>query len=366
MKTFKGRVLYADGTPVTGVAVRVYDRDNGQQDDDDLTEIAGLSDARGYFEAVYEPSRYLDYTQPSLTADGKELPFDWTRDIFTRKLTDLGDVYLPYLRFSYTRYGEKRHHEAYLTLFKKTFRLPDLPPRAFTPSVHGFRFPNRFQGYFIPFSVPALPDIPSPNNIYGMCGGMVASALDLMYAGTHRPETTQIPLRRTPLHGYIYRRQNDSLGAFGNQVVKFAHYMALADEGPYGTQRRTLSNFINIRARLDDHNPVPIGLVYVSARDTLRIWENHQVLATHYVMTGESSFRLYLYDPNHPLDDKNYLECERVTVSGDLDGDKPLYGLNCAQFARGKFKKPVRAFFAMPYIPVRPPNSFDQAAPDIS
>ena len=359
MKTFKGQVLYADGTPIAGVTVRIYDRDAGKNDDDDLTELAGHSDSEGFFEVVYEPSRYLDYTRPGLTATGEELPFDWTHDIFARKLSDLADVYLPYLRFTYQRYGEERTHEAYLTLFKRTFRLPDLPPRVFKPSVHGFRFPNRFQGYFIPFSVPALPDIPSPNNIYGMCGGMVAAALDLMYAGVPRPESTQIPIRRTPLHGYIYQRQNDSLGAFGNQVVKFAHYMALPDDGPYGTMRRTLSNFISIRGRLDDHNPVPIGLVYVSARDTLRIWENHQVLATHYELTAEDRFRLYLYDPNHPLDDLNYLECERVTIAGNLADNKPLYGLKCAQFARGKYKKRVRAFFAMPYVPVRPSGGFE-------
>ena len=74
MKTFKGHVLYADGTPIAGVAVRIFDRDAGKDNDDDLTEVAGLSDADGYFEVTYEPSRYLDYTQPELTAAGEELP----------------------------------------------------------------------------------------------------------------------------------------------------------------------------------------------------------------------------------------------------------------------------------------------------
>ena len=360
MKKFEGRVLYADGTPISGVHVQVFDKDTPGKGDDDLTNAAGTSDEDGHFAVSYEPSRYLDYTQPEISADGEEIPFDWTHDIFNRKLSDLADIYLPYLKFTYKRYGETRSHDTFLTLFKKTFRIPDLPPKSFIPSVHGFRFPNRFHGYFIPFSVPSLPDIPSPNNIYGMCGGMVAASLDLMYAEVPRPESTPIPERRTPLHGYIYRRQNDSLGAFGNQVVKFAHYMALPDDGPYGTMRRALVNFSAIRERLEDHNPVPIGLVYVSTRDTLRIWDNHQVLATHYEMVAEDRFRLYIYDPNHPLDDRGYVECERVTITAKRGDKKPLYGLKCVQYARGKYKKPVRAFFSMPYVPVRPPASFEK------
>ena len=361
MKTFSGRVLYADGTPISGVRVEVFDKDRPGNDDDDLTAHAGVSDAAGDFHVTYEPSRYLDYTQPELTDSGDELPFDWTHDIFNRKLTDLADIYLPYLKFTYRRYGDVRTHQSYLTLFKKSFRLPDLPPKRFTPSIHGFRFPNRFHGYFIPFSIPSLPDIPSPNNIYGMCGGMVASSLDLMYAEIPRPDYIPVPERLTPLHSYIYKRQNDSLGAFGNQVVKFAHYMALPDDGPYGVMRRSLTNFIAIRERLEDHNPVPIGLVYVSTRDTLKIWENHQVLATHYQMVAEDRFKLFIYDPNHPLDDNSYVACERVTISSNRKDGKPMYGLKCVQFARGKRKKPVRAFFGMPYVPVRPPATFDMS-----
>ena len=239
--------------------------------------------------------------------------------------------------------------------FKHQFRLPESPPAPFRPSQHGLKFVNRFKGYFIPFSVPALPDIPSVSNIYGMCGGMVAAALDFALIGRPAPTTTKVPKRKSTLHRYLYRRQIDSFGAFGEQIVRFARWMLLPDDTPQGVWKKSYDEFQKISERLDDQNPLPIGLVYVSARDTLEIWRNHQVLATHYRQPDEHTIELFIYDPNYPLRDDVLIRSRRVGIPAG-DGEPPTTGLVSEQWVDNTRVRPVRGFFTMPYVPVTPPE----------
>lgn len=356
---FTGRVLSANGRAVPGVRVRVFDKDSPGKGDDDLTIKEGLSDDQGLFTVRFSPSRYLDFKELSAKLP-KNLLFDWTRETRRLRLPDLTDVYLPYLKFYYSHQGQARTHTAFLRPFKREFRLPEATQVTFIPSQHGYQFVNRFKGYFIPFSVPAIPDLPSDTNIYGLCGGMVASSYDFLLAGRSIPPTDQIPKSRSPLHQYIYQRQNDSFGSFGEQIVRFARWMALPDGTSQGTQKKTWDEFEKIRASLDDGSPVPIGLVYESAQDTLQIWKNHQVLAVGYEEKPEGKVRLHIYDPNHPKRDDVAVTCERVSVgSSYLPGSPPrvatIFGLRGEQRIGGRKKKDVRGFFAMPYVPVEPP-----------
>jgi hypothetical protein len=347
-----GRVLFADGRPAAGVRVRVLDRDAPGKEDDDLTVLEGVSDGDGRFSVQFAPSKYLDFYEIE-TREPRNLPFDWTLETRVRRLPDLSDLYQPYLLFEYTFNGQPRVHSADWRPFKGEFRLPERTPVVFRPSEHGFRFVNRFPGYFLPISVPAIPDIPSVRNYYGLCGGMVASAYDLLLAERPVPPAENAPRRAGPLHQYLYRRQIDSLGALGAQVVRFAHWMALPDSSPHGTQKRTWDAFQGIRARLDDANPVPIGLVYVRAQDTMAIWRNHQVLAYGYEERPDGLLEVQIYDPNHPKRDDVVVRCERVSVAEGPAG--VVMGLRGEQRVGGRLKCEVRGFFEMPYVAVGPP-----------
>ena len=354
-----GRILFADGRPAEGVRVRVLDRDAPGKEDDDLTLVEGLSDADGRFVVRFAPSKYLDFYAIE-TREPRNLPFDWTLETRVRRVPDLSDLYQPYLLFQYIFNGRARTHSVVWRPFRREFRLPERTPVAFRPPEHGFRFINRFPGYFLPISVPAIPDIPSVRNYYGLCGGMVAAAYDLLLAGRPVPPGDKAPRRAGKLHRYLYRRQIDSLGAFGTQVVRFARWMALPDGTPQGTQRRTLDAFEDIRARLDDGSPVPIGLVYVRAQDTLEIWRNHQVLAYGYHERPDGLLEVQIYDPNHPQRDDVVVRCERVVVGSAVppEQDAPpvtLMGLRGEQRVGGRKKQGVRGFFEMPYVPVVPP-----------
>jgi hypothetical protein len=351
---FTGRVLFANGRTARDVRVRVFDKDAPGKGDDDLTFQEGVSDEQGKFTVRFEPSKYLDFREVDDDSTLSVL-FDWTRD-----LPDLTDLYKPYLQFRYVFNNRPRVHTAALRPFKREFRLPEVLPIKFVPSVHGLKFVNRYKGYFLPFSVPSIPDLPSATNIYGLCGGMVATSFDFLLTGRPIPSDTKVPKRASPLHQYIVRRQNDSLGALGNQVVRFARWMALPDDTVQGTQKKSMDEFEEIRAKLDDGNPVPIGLVYVSARDTLKIWGNHQVLAVGYTERDDGKLDVHIYDPNHPLRDDVTVHCKRVPIGSSYVAGSPprvttLFGLKCVQRVGNRKKKDVRGFFAMPYVPVEPP-----------
>lgn len=352
---FSGRILYASGRPAAGVRVRVFDKDAPGKGDDDLTVQEGLSSADGEFTVSFAPSRFRDFKDLDISLP-RGLPFDWAGETLTRRLPDMADVYLPHLLFQYSTGGVERSHTVFLRPFKHEFRLSESPAIQFQPSVHGLKFVNRFRGYFIPFSVPSLPDIPSVKNIYGMCGGMAATALDLVLLDRPIPGTTEAPKRKTPLHKYIYRRQIDSFGPFGDQIVRFARWMMLPDDTQYGTWKKCAEEFDALRGRLDDGNPLPIGLVYVSARETKEIWQNHQVLAYGYREPDAETIELLIYDPNYPLRDDVLVRSRRVSIPAADPQQPPLSGLQSEQWVGDKRVKPVRGYFCMPYVPVEPPG----------
>lgn len=309
---YSGRIFYANGHAIANVRVTMFDKDIGN-DDDDLTVTAGISEADGRFSVEYDPDRNLDFA----------------------------DIYLPYLRFDYQINGRDKIHNAYIQPFTKEYKLPDLPPTTFIPAEHGFQFINSFPGFWIPYSIPSIPDIPSADNFYGLCGGMIASAYDFLLAGRPIPKRTRRPSRASALHQYLHQRQIDSLGVFGKQVVRFARWMALPDEA---VQKRTFKEFAKLKKMLDQGNPSPIGLVYVSTNDTYEIWKNHQVLACSYNENG-NDISIQIYDPNFRKKNNVAINCQKQGNSR----------LTSQQRINRVSTKPVRGWFVMPYTAVVPP-----------
>jgi hypothetical protein len=72
---FTGKVYYANGAPAAGVSVRVFDSDAGENQDDDLTLTAGLSDEQGRFSLTYDPGRFTDLVNLDTTETASQ-PFD--------------------------------------------------------------------------------------------------------------------------------------------------------------------------------------------------------------------------------------------------------------------------------------------------
>lgn len=351
--TTRGKVCYANGVPVAGVTVRVYDRDAEHKQDDDLTEVAGLSDEQGRFTVSYDPGRFLDKVSLDTSATASQ-PFDSDG----MRLPDLTDLYLPYLRFDYSFLGQPRQHQAWLVPFQSEFHLPENPPVQFTPSQHGFHFPNRFAGYFLPFSVPVKVKPKQVPPTYGLCGGMSSAALDYRLVEQPVPETKDIPRGGTRLQRYLFRRQMDTMGAMGSSIVKVAQWTTLPDESSLGVQRLTADEFTRLRQRLDDQNPVVLALIYVRAHNAAElgrvIFNNHQVLAYAYQQHSPAEFSVQVYDPNHPGRDDVLLQVHQVPLAESGSGE-PLFGMESLQLTGSKVKQ-VRGFFAMPYTPVEPPE----------
>jgi hypothetical protein len=358
-ENFSGKVLFANGFPAQGVLVRVFDKDEPGKGDDDLTLEPGRSDSDGKFIVYFEPSRYLDHSTVT-TQEPRDLPWDWTLTTRTRRLPDLTDLYLPYLEFRYTFNGRRCVHTAIMVPFQSNFRLPEIPAFDFKPTVNGFKFVNNFSGYPLPFSIPNLPNLLTVERSYGLCGGMSSAAYDFLLAGRSIPSTTTAPKQGSLLQEYLYRRQIDTFGALGEYVAKFAQWMVLPDDTILGTQKRTYDEFEEIRAKLDDGNPVVLGLVYVGGSESFEIWKNHQVLAYSYSEISDTTIDINIYDPNYPHSDDAVIQVERIPVGttfvpGVPPRKRTVLGFRCTQkVAHGDHK--VRGFFAMPYVPVTPPD----------
>lgn len=356
---YSGSVHLANGDPVSNVIVRIFDKDASGKQDDDLTVTPGLSDERGRFSLTYEPLRYLDYH--TIHAPGTpEEPFNALESGL--RLPDLGDIYLPYLQFNYTFNGLIHQHTAPMGVFQTEFHLLENPTVEFLPSTRGFRFANSFSGYFLPFSTPAFMSSRKVAAKYGLCGGMCAAAYDFALAGRAIPETTDVPNQGTRFHRYLYRRQIDSLGGVGQQVVKVAQWTSMPDDTLMGTQAHTADEFSSIRPILDDKNLVILALIYEHA-STLRelsrlIFNNHQVLAYAYQQDASGEVTIQVYDPNLPDRDDVVIHSTPTSV-GEItspSGTQTVLGLKSVQQVAGSFYRDVQGYFAMPYTPVKPPK----------
>ena len=351
--TFRGKVSFANGAPLAGVTVRVFDQDAEHKQDDDLTITPGLSDEQGRFSVIYDPGRYLDMVRLNTSGTASQ-PFNSGG----LRLPDMTDLYLPYLRFDYGFLGQARQHRAWLVPFQSEFHLPENLPVQFMPSEHGFRFPNRFAGYFLPFSTPVKLKHKKVPPTYGLCGGMSSAALDYRLAGRPVPETSDVPRGGTRLQRYLFNRQMDTMGGLGSSIIRVAQWTTLPDDTPLGVQRLSAVEFTSLRQRLDDQNPVVLALIYVHAKNASElgrvIFNNHQVLAYAYEQHSSGDVIVRVYDPNYPERDDVVLRVRQTVVSTPAGGE-PVAGVESLQLAGTKIKQ-VRGFFTMPYTPVEPPD----------
>jgi hypothetical protein len=338
---FSARVVFANGAVAKGVRILVYDRDDPPgSSDDNLTTTPGLTDDQGYFTVTYDSSRYQDSSLVTVTAP-RNPPIDWTLETRTIAEMDEQDKFQPYLKFEYILDGVGHSAVVDLKSKRREYQLPQPLPHTFQPLLNGFQFVNKFTGLFLPIALPV--GLGQPNSVYGLCGGMSAGAADFLLAGRKIPVTTEIPKAGDPLQRYLFMRQMDSFGSFGDTIRRFMDWMGRADEGSQGTQALTLAEFEDkIRSRLNSFRPVVLGMLYVKWQDSHEVWQNHQVLAYRYTRTSEM-IKIDLYDPNYP---------KRNDIS--IEASRTPSGLKCVQRI-GVTSKKLYGFFLIPYSPVLPP-----------
>jgi hypothetical protein len=98
-----------------------------------------------------------------------------------------------------------------------------------------------------------------------------------------------------------------------------------------------------IAADLSAGRMVVIGLVY-EGPGSLKIWENHQVLAHGITRVSSTVTDIKIYDPNYNSNDGVVIRCESLAGGTRV---------RCTQMG-GKTQN-VRGFFRMPYRRVIPP-----------
>lgn len=210
---------------------------------------------------------------------------------------------------------------------------------------HGFLFINTFElNLPVKFQLPFGASVDLSKVVFGLCGGMCFTALDYFHLGELPPPTEEVKKIDRRLFIYLCERQLESLRI--PTLLKVFDWMLLED--------RTLANRLTryeipkLRRMLDKGEPAVLALIRVRGLDDPT--QNHQVLATGYEFDpGTKTYRIFLYDPNHPR--KNpYLS---------LDLSKPKSGIQIQQSTG----EPLRGFFIIPYTARKTPPRITLKAP---
>ncbi len=221
---------------------------------------------------------------------------------------------------------------------------------SFSPIANGFQFANYFEFHFpVKYNLPFVGTLDLHDIVFGLCGGMCASALDYFYNNTQPPADNrpdQIPSR---LFTYLCERQLHSLSI--PVLLKIIEWTMLEDSDLAARMVRT--EIPKLRRSIDSGKPVILCLIRVKGINSLT--SNHQVLAVGYEINPDGrSMTVNLYDPNHP--------CEEPNIQ---------VGLSKTGFAISQSTgEPLRGIFIIPYtpsksIPETAPAPFEAMAFDI-
>jgi len=206
----------------------------------------------------------------------------------------------------------------------------------FTTRGHGFRFVNAF-AFSFEFELPLVGTIDLGDTILGLCGGMCYAALDYYYAGWRVPSGGVVPDVGSDLHGYLMRRQIDSL-LRPLVPLKIMEWMLRDDDDVAGlTLRREMPK---VRRRLNKMNPAV--LLLIRGGGMVDPTQNHQVIAVGCdIHPVTEVITLELYDPNYPG--------ERPTITidpGPRVGGSLISGNISLSQSTGE---PLRGFFVQSY-----------------
>lgn len=222
----------------------------------------------------------------------------------------------------------------------------------FRPSVHGFRFANRWP----PGPTVRLGPLDSRlvgvgDASAGLCGGMVAAVRDLFEAGITPPPDADPPANGSLRFRAIVRRQVQSL-AWGRVPLRYWDLQAWRPDPPAGLAgllgrepARVVAverEWPRVRAAIEAGVLPVVGLVRVAGWSPRLLTVNHQVLAYAFE-EDDAGFRVRVYDPNHPGRDDVEL---RATIE-PADGRPARERIRLAQST----EEPLLGFFRQPDPP---------------
>lgn len=179
----------------------------------------------------------------------------------------------------------------------------------FLPSVHGFRFANRWPQSPARSWQLGLVQLGIGDTARGLCGGMAFAARDRFERGEAGAVEAEAPAPGTTLFEEIVERQ---LASFGWLWIGVPLRFWLAAVG--GERRRLRETVLGawpaIRAEIDAGRPAMLGLVRSDSWSPLAINLGHQVVAYRYDSSPDR-IAIGIYDPNHPGDDTVEVRLER-------------------------------------------------------
>ena len=206
-----------------------------------------------------------------------------------------------------------------LARYRPWVRANALP--GFLPSVHGFRFANRWPAgpafelrvRYIRLGIGEVSE--------GLCGGMCFAAADRYLAHESAPVDQVPPEPGTPLFRKIVRRQLVSFDRWGLVPARFWLTLIQLAVGRW-TAAAQVAEWRRICADIDAGRPAMVGLVRSARINPFGLTTNHQVLAYAYEADTDQG-ALRIYDPNHPGSDDVALRIQRADTA---DG-RPRFSL---------------------------------------
>ena len=356
---YSGKIFWANGAPIQGAEVRLFEPFQNGKPGPDLTLQSGISAADGSFSISLRESNFLDL---NLLAELDPLSAQFEQ--VNAPGSHASDPDRPALQITYPVNGKVVHTYLPFRKLHRGYYLPYNAPVDFIPSRDGFGFVNSFKPYDPPVSFPDWLGLRRIEGVYGLCGGMSSGAYDFRLARQTNPNAfnirnyPSIPKTGTSLHRFLVRRALDTFGTAGSMLGKVGEWTLLPDVGPAGVQKLTLDELPNTLQKLDYGQCVVTTLIYVSAPDLKalpgQLSNNHQVLAYGYRQPTPDSYEIQIYDCNFPNRDGIVLQAKRVQV-GTQNG-QPVFGIATHEIVPGEMDKNVRGFFEMNYHPALPPK----------
>jgi hypothetical protein len=192
----------------------------------------------------------------------------------------------------------------------------------FDPKFHGYQFINRFE--FKGFS--KIAKTLSNKLIYGMCGGMVYSALDFYFDQRKIPEINQVDQIPEYYAKYLWKRQSESTSI--SVLIRIINFSALSKKR--SIQKSIQDELPVIIDRLIDKLPVPLVIIRSSLLQNPT--HNHQVLVTG-IEEHEDFMNLTLYDPNHPNNEPSLKIQIHPDFSIEQSTSEPVRGIFVNNYA---------------------------------
>lgn len=159
----------------------------------------------------------------------------------------------------------------------------------FDPLTHGYKFANRFEYK----GLKKITTLFKNKFIYGMCGGMIFTALDYYFDQKKVPKYDQpneLPINYAK---YLWKRQTESVSI--NTFFKLIYFALLPKR--LSIKKSIEKELPKVIDLLLDTLPVP--LIIIRSNFFQNPTHNHQVLVTQ-IKTQNEVAVMALYDPNHP------------------------------------------------------------------